>query len=516
MALATMGSSVLGKFTELFVDYLVFPVGRQFGYLFCYKTNIKNLTEHVKDLENVEAGVKRRADAAERNLEIVGEDVQDWQKKAIETTNDANKVLERRAEVERGCLNGWCPNLLVRYSLSRNAKKTSEKLVELQNKGNEYTSFAYPAPPMQKIVITEDCKDFDSRMTTTKEVMDALEDDEIRMIGICGMPGVGKTTMVQEVAKRVEVKKLFDEVVMAVVSNNPDSMKIQSDLADMLDLKFETDETSFLRANKLRTRLSNGKKILVILDDVWKELKLEELGTPFGVGQHRCKVLLTSRNEHVCVEMESQKEFVVKLLSEDEAWYLFKEKAGIEDDNTELQPVAKDVADECRGLPLAIVTLAKALKRKEKNSWNVTLRLLRRNTEIPAKVETAIKLSYDMLEKDESKSLLRLCSLYPEDYKIPIECLVRYAVGLRLLENVETVLQARETVYSLIDQLKSCHLILVGDEESVKLHDVVRDVCISIASKGKDAYLVRCDASLKKWPQEETFRHYSAISMMLE
>ncbi|WRX28898.1 NB-ARC - like 10 [Theobroma cacao] len=59
--------------------------------------------------------------------------------------------------------------------------------------------------------------------------------------------------------------------------------------------------------------------------------------------------------------MNSQKEVHLNILSENEAWALFKDKAGVEDDSPTLI-VAKEVARECNGLPLAIVTVAKALK----------------------------------------------------------------------------------------------------------------------------------------------------------
>ncbi|CAK9163432.1 unnamed protein product [Ilex paraguariensis] len=135
---------------------------------------------------------------------------------------------------------------------------------------------------------------------------------------------------------------------------------------------------------------------------------------------------------------------------------------------------------------------------------------------MPQKVQTSIELSYNLLNREEAKSLLRLYNLFPEDSDIPLECLVRYVVGLCLFEKVETVAEARDMVYSLNDQLKSRFLILHGDGEKVKLHDVVRDVCISIASKGREPYLVRNDAGLKEWPQEDTFRHCSAISLMFD
>ncbi|GJV22824.1 disease resistance protein-like protein [Tanacetum coccineum] len=48
---------------------------------------------------------------------------------------------------------------------------------------------------------------------------------------ICGMGGSRKTVMVKEVARRVEAEKMFDEIIMAVVSKEHDPMTVQEDLA---------------------------------------------------------------------------------------------------------------------------------------------------------------------------------------------------------------------------------------------------------------------------------------------
>ncbi|MCI29416.1 disease resistance protein, partial [Trifolium medium] len=63
----------------------------------------------------------------------------------------------------------------------------------------------------------------------------SLGKQALKRIGICGMGGVGKTTLVKELIKTVE-NKLFDKVVMAVVSQNPDYEKIQRKIADDLGL----------------------------------------------------------------------------------------------------------------------------------------------------------------------------------------------------------------------------------------------------------------------------------------
>ncbi|GMY21241.1 disease resistance protein At4g27190-like, partial [Fagus crenata] len=96
-------------------------------------------------------------------------------------------------------------------------------------------------------------------MSTLKGLMEALRDANINMIGVWGMPGAGKTTLVTEVAKQAKEEKLFDDMAMAVVMQSPDLRQIQGEIADMLDLKFD-EETVAGRASRLWERLTKDKK----------------------------------------------------------------------------------------------------------------------------------------------------------------------------------------------------------------------------------------------------------------
>ncbi|KAA8516913.1 hypothetical protein F0562_017269 [Nyssa sinensis] len=508
-----IASSILGKIAENLVE----PIGRQFGYIFCYNSNIDSLEREVEKLKGMRLGVQMSVDAGKRNLEIVDPVVELWLTSVDEMSKGAERIVQAKVEVEKGCLYGWCPNLKSRHSLSRKAKKKKMEVVGLQT-NNKFDRVTNPAPPVgMPSTSMGGFKGLESRISITEEVLSALEDDTISVIGICGMGGVGKTTMVKEVAEKARARNLFDEVVMAVVSQNPDLTKIQRELGDMLGLKYD-EQNILARAGRLCERLTNGNRILVILDDVWEGIDLGEVGIPFGADRKGCKVVLTSRLQRVCSDMGTQKDFPVQVLSKEEAWDLFKEMAGHSVDTVDLHPIAKEVAQECGGLPIALVTLGRALKNKEKHAWNDALQQLRRSsvTHIPGmqkKVYLSIELSYNYLESAQAKSLLLVCCLFPEDYNIWIEDLVRYIVGLRLFEDVETVAEARNRVYSVVDELRSCSLLLAGDEVFVKLHDVVRDVGIAIASKGEHLYLVRHDNKLEEWPEKERCEPCTAISL---
>ncbi|KAJ7961566.1 Disease resistance protein [Quillaja saponaria] len=215
--------------------------------------------------------------------------------------------------------------------------------------------------------------------------------------------------------------------------------------------------------------------------------------------------------------------FEVSLLSHDEAWDLFKEMAGNSVENLQINPTAKEVAHECGRLPLAIVTVAKALRDKEHYEWLDALGQLKTSTvssftEMQECVYSRIQLSFNLLGNDEeAKSCLLLCCLFPEDYDIPIEYLLRYGVGLRLFKGLTTLLSARYRVHTLVDKLKSRYLLLDSDKkECIKMHDIVRDVSLSFATRAEHRYMVCCDKERKEWQDEDKWHRSTVISIFIE
>ncbi|XVF77035.1 hypothetical protein PTKIN_Ptkin14bG0007500 [Pterospermum kingtungense] len=315
------------------------------------------------------------------------------------------------------------------------------------------------------------------------EIMDALKDDRVNTIGVWGMGGVGKTTLVTSVGYTVKALQLFDKVIMVVVSQNPDIGKIQDKIADFLKLKFET-KTQQGKAGELWDRLEKEEKVLIVLDDLWKEINLKEIGIPLGGNGKGCKIILTTRRKPVCESMARQVKVPVDVLDrarhvavplgvldENDAWTLFKKKASIDEqkDNVDTINMAKEVAKECKGLPVAIVTLASALKGANTvEEWKIALKKLKSNRfmeignieEEEKNAYMCLETSYEHLKKDTTKKLFLLCAVYPEDYSIDPEELVRSAWGLNIYGNATSIEEVRVDVFAAIQSLKDSCLLL--------------------------------------------------------
>ncbi|XP_060973828.1 disease resistance protein At4g27190-like [Cannabis sativa] len=342
---------------------------------------------------------------------------------------------------------------------------------------------------------TKEYESFNSRRVILEGIMTAVRDGNRRRIGLHGMGGIGKTMLAKEIAKLAKEEELFSKVVITTISQAPNIKEIQQHIAEMLDMTtFSQNESIDKRAQLLRTRLEQDEsKILLILDDIWKELNLEEIGIHDG-----CKILVTSRYLHVLrnsMGMAESDVFFIGALESSEAIDLFKKIIGDTkvENNAYYKALALKIVEECAGLPIAIATVAHALKcyTDDSSMWKDALQRLRSSnfTGIEGmhdKVYLSIRLSYDFLgsQEEEAKLLLLLCALHKEDEEIQVEDLIRYFVGWRSLQGIYRVEDARNRVNSLVVKLKAhCLLLDCRDKGRVKMHDVIRDVCITIGKE---------------------------------
>ncbi|KAB2032586.1 hypothetical protein ES319_D05G384300v1 [Gossypium barbadense] len=480
--------------------------------------------EIVEDFKNQRMALKLRkqrvdthVDEAKRQTEIIYDDVKDWLRNAEQELEETQNLKD---EIDRVKCLKWCSKWGWRYSLS---KKLAEK-IPIISKLLETSNFAQVGyrRPLQGIefITSTDFMDSESSKSAFNQIMEAINAKGVNMIGLHGMPGVGKTTLAKEVGKHAREQKLFDKVVMFTMSQNPNIRTIQDKVAEMFGLNFHTN-TEEGRAEQLFRSMQRVNKILVIVDDLWEEFKMESIGIPFGDEHGSCKILLTTRRQQVCTKMNC-KEIQLGILSEDEAWVLFRDKAGLEDDCSTLNDVAKEVAAQCKGLPLAIVVVAKALKGESLNGWRDANQRFKDSThlydeEVLGSVLEPLKLSYYYLKKginqmtgNHIQMCFLLCSLFPEDEEIRIEELVLCGIGVGLFPNVYSIEEKRKKIVEALKKLQKSGLLLETDgADTIRIHDVIRDFAHWLTSTGENRFMVK--DTLKEWPHMD--ESYTAIAL---
>ncbi|RZC67858.1 hypothetical protein C5167_011553 [Papaver somniferum] len=513
--------------TEIF-KCLLPPILLQIGYLVRHRRKIEKLGKKVDNLKNLRIDLQVRVDAARRNLESIRRVVQVWLER-VDKEISKDETMERlmsgqalEALNSQSCFSATTSCGSSRYTLGCKIERKTIIIEELLEEGKSFRDISDPNfDGIDFLPANPDFESFASRKIAIDAVMDALKDQGTSLIGVYGMGGVGKTMLMTEVSKRVQEEKLFDVVVMANVSQNVDLKKIQATIAEVLGLeRIKKMEDTRARAAMLSARLMDEKSVLVILDDVWTQnLNLSDVGIPRG---HKgCKVAITTRMRiQVCNSWIVDKNIEVGVLTEEESWDLFKKNVGDSPD-TQLE-LARHIANECKGLPIALVTLGRALRNKDNLLWEDTALQLKNATfsyieGMDSQVFSSIKLSYDYLGNDIFKKYFLLCCLFPEDYRINVDHeLMMYVICDDELLEVDNLKQARGRLHTILDKLVgSC--LLSRNEKNVSLvwmHDIVRDVAISIACGDNNGFFVKAGMRLKVWPKVLQSRRSSNVKRL--
>ncbi|XVF42830.1 hypothetical protein PTKIN_Ptkin01aG0396900 [Pterospermum kingtungense] len=479
-------------------EFMFQNVNLRISYVFLHKRRVEKFEKKVETLKERRDRVQRDVDAAERNAEKIHTDVSNWLTKVDNIINaEAKEVKDLQDKAGSKCFMGLCPNFKSRHQLSKKADEDATIVDELLQQAGGFNEVSYRDVVPQALAgaSTRDFEAFDSRKQKFNEILEALKDPSVNIIGVYGMGGVGKTTLVKEVARKVKDDKSFDAVVMAAVTQIPDIQKIQDQIADMLGLTF-AEQSLVGRASRLCQRLEKEKKLLLVLDDIWAGLNMMEVGIPFGDDHKGCKVLLTSRDLDVVLnDMDAQKKVQLNVLRPEEAWDLFKKTAGNIVESPELGSTAIKIAKKCGGLPIAISTVARALRNKGPFAWRDALRQLNQPSSsnfsgVPADTYKAIELSYNYLESEEVKQTFLFCSLL--GHNASIQDLLKYAMGLGLFHGVRTVEETRDRLLTVVSDLKaSCLLLDSYNNRRFDMHDLICDVAISIASKDNRVFALR-------------------------
>jgi hypothetical protein len=313
---------------------------------------------------------------------------------------------------------------------------------------------------------------------------DATGNENLCVIPIVGMGGIGKTTLAQLVYKDKSVKKHFDLQAWVCVSDEFDVLKLTKTILEEVGSSTDVDSKNL---NMLQLALNEklmGNKFLLVLDDVWNEnyADWEMLSNPFKSGALGSIVIVTTRNDSVASIMRTAPTHRLKTLLEDDCWSLFAKHAFYDGNSNarrpDLEVIGRQIVKKCKGLPLAAKTIGGLLRSKlDVDEWKRILKSeLWDSPTIKTNILPALSLSYTYLPS-HLKQCFAYCSIFPKGYIFTKCQLVILWMAEGFLE--ETRNKRMEDVgEDYLHDLTSRSLLeqSIGNKSTFVMHDLVNDL----------------------------------------
>ncbi|PRQ48999.1 putative P-loop containing nucleoside triphosphate hydrolase, leucine-rich repeat domain, L [Rosa chinensis] len=406
----------------------------------------------------------------------------------------------------------WNP-VLFNFRMGHKVKEIRERLVEIDNEKREFGLIE-----VDKIVedhhapqgMHDNERETDSLLEATdvigrdndkKQIIshllnnsDISSEENVYVISILGLGGLGKTTLSKLVYNDRMVEENFQMKMWVCVSENFDIRTLIRGIINAAIGQKCEDESLDLMKKRLQNTFRD-RKFLLVLDDVWDtELigitieKWNDLKGLLNVGANGSKIIITTRHGSVASLVNPVYMHPLEGLPHKDCISLFIKRAfkrgGEEQRYQHLIEIGEDIVKKCGGVPLAVATVGSMLYlNRERHHW-----LCVRDDDMWSigndNILSALKLSYDALPR-HLKPCFAFCSLFPKDYEFNSEMLIPLWMAQGYLKTSKKNEDLDQMGIDYIRQCCSRSLFQVDMDLktfiSFKIHDLLHDLAILVA-----------------------------------
>ncbi|XP_017629262.2 putative disease resistance protein RGA3 [Gossypium arboreum] len=484
-----------------------------------------NLKDDLDDLKSTVSSIKAvLLDAEERS--VTSHLVKDWLEQLKDVLYDADDLLDDfSTETLRKDLMGG--NKLTKevrlffsssnhfaygLKMGQKIKAIKARLASIESEANTFgfmvrdrpveTSFMIKKRQQTHSFVSKDKiigRD-DDKAALLKLMLEFESEENVYIIPVVGFGGLGKTALAQFVYNDKMVYDYFQLRLWVCVSDVFDVKLILENIIKSItgqvpDQNLEMDQLQ----KQLRDKIG-GKKYLLVLDDIWNEEREEwvSLKELLVGGAKGSRIIVITRSFKVAKITSKCQPHVLKGLSDDDAWSLFKEIAFeqryADSTNSAFVEIGKQILERCSGVPLVIRTIASTLSYKEtEEEW----RSFRDNelVRIPqneGKILTTLKLSYDHLPS-HLKHCFAYCRLYPKDLVIDVQTLVQFWIAQGFVKQLNQSQSLEEIGFGYFKDLVERSFLQEVEgmyrmkglywvkEQACKMHDLMHDLAETVA-----------------------------------
>ncbi|RHN59182.1 putative P-loop containing nucleoside triphosphate hydrolase [Medicago truncatula] len=418
------------------IDKLIGKLGSTVVEGWNMRDDLQKLVENMSEIKAVVLDAEEQQGTNNHQVQLWLENLKDALDDADDVLDDFNtedlrrQVMTSNKKAKKFCIFFSSSNqLLFSYKMVQKIKELSKR-IEALNIDKRSFNFTNRTPE-QRVLRQRETHSFIreeeviGRDKEKKELIELLFNtgnnlkENVSVISIIGIGGLGKTALAQLVYGDKEVQQHFELKKWVCVSDDFDVKGIASKIIES-KTSVEIDKVQSILREKVE-----GIRYLLVLDDNWNEDRdlWLQLMTLLKDGTEGSKIIITARSEKVAKASGPSSIFNLKGLDEKESWRLYSQltfENFRELENEELVSIGKEIVKKCSGVPLAIRSIGSLMYSMPKKDWSTFKNkdLMKIDEQGDNKILQLIKLSYDHLPF-HLKKCFAFCSLFPKDYLIP-------------------------------------------------------------------------------------------------